>query len=172
VVVVSSGTHSTDRRRKGPYPNPQWRPARELARPVTRPSGQVAYATSKLANALHVAALAAEGVEAFAYDPLLMPGTGLARDYGPVQKAVWNGVLPRLVRVVPFMSTAERSGAALARLAADPDPGHPAGEYVELARARPADPPADDPTQARALTRDSADLVAQALRPSASGQAA
>lgn len=64
VVVVSSGTHLTERRRKGPYPDPQWRSVAELATPGALPSGQIAYATSKLANAMHVTALAAEGLKA------------------------------------------------------------------------------------------------------------
>jgi protochlorophyllide reductase len=51
IVAVSSGTHFGSFRKAGPYPAPRWRPAPELARPDGG-SGQVAYATSKLANVL------------------------------------------------------------------------------------------------------------------------
>jgi protochlorophyllide reductase len=160
VVVVSSGTHAPEFTRKGPYPNPQWRPAAELATPGALPGGQVAYATSKLANALHVTALAAAGADAVAFDPGLMPGTGLARDFGRVPRAVWDHVLPRLIPLVPFASTPARSGAALARLAVE---GAAPGSYWEVERLRPASAQARDETLAARLMTETAALVEAAL---------
>lgn len=163
VVVVSSSTHRT----KGPYPDPQWRPATELARPGALPSGPVAYATSKLANALHVTALAATGTDAVAFDPGLMPTTGVWRDHGRFQRFVWRHVVGRLVRLVPFASTPARSGAALARLATERTTlrgeGVAPGAYVEIDRIRAASAAARDELTAARLVADSAALVDAAL---------
>lgn len=167
VVVVSSGTHRTEFRAKGPYPDPQWRSAAELATPGALPSGEVAYATSKLANALHVTALATTGADAVAYDPGLMPGTGLARDFGALPRFVWDHVLTRVGRLVPFASTPARSGAALARLAAERttlrDGAVTPGAYVEIDRLKPASAAARDEHTAARLMADSAELVDAAL---------
>ena len=112
---------------------------------------------------MHVTALAGDGVDALAFDPGLLPGTGLAREYGPVARAVWTHVLPRIVRLVPFASTPARSGALLADLAAAPVPTHPPGTYVEIDRVRDASPLARDRRAATELMRETAALVGRAV---------
>jgi NAD(P)-dependent dehydrogenase (short-subunit alcohol dehydrogenase family) len=96
--------------------------------------GPLAYVNSKLCNiwftyelARRLDALAAEGmprVTANAFDPGLVPGSGLARDYPRALRFVWDRVLPgvarMLTRVLPGISPADKSGAQLARLAVDP----------------------------------------------------
>jgi len=72
------------------------------------------YATSKLCNLLTVRALAKRGVAAFAFDPGLMPGTGLARDYGIVSRMAWSSVLRVAALAMPGASSARRSGRAFA----------------------------------------------------------
>lgn len=72
------------------------------------------YATSKLCDLLIVRALANRGHDAFAIDPGLMPGTSLARNYGPVARFAWNTVLRIAAYVMPGASTASRSGRAYA----------------------------------------------------------
>jgi hypothetical protein len=54
----------------------------------------------------------------------LVPGSGLARDYHPALKAIWNYVGPPLASVVstfyPGVSTMRKSGQSLARMVTDP----------------------------------------------------
>jgi len=141
IVLVSSGTHFGTLRQSLGY-RPRWRHPDELARPAAGPrprsSGRVAYATSKLAAIHHVHELARRlpaGITANAFDPSLMPGTGLARDFPAPLRAAWLSVLPRLVPLLPFAATTRASGEALAALAADPAWDGVSGAYVEGARA-------------------------------------
>lgn len=82
--------------------------------------GMDRYATSKLVAILHVYALArstpAGGPRWFAFDPGLMPGTGLARDRSAVERWAWSTILPVVARAIPGASTARRSAATYARL--------------------------------------------------------
>ncbi len=52
----------------------------------------------------------------FAFDPGLMPGTGLAREQHGMALAAWNHVLPRLVRILPGASPPQRSGDTFCKL--------------------------------------------------------
>jgi protochlorophyllide reductase len=84
--------------------------------------GMDRYATSKLVAILHVYALArrtpADGPRWFAYDPGLMPGTGLARTRSAFERWAWSTVLPVIARTIPGTSTARRSAETYARLLA------------------------------------------------------
>nr|HEX4312826.1 SDR family NAD(P)-dependent oxidoreductase [Kofleriaceae bacterium] len=95
------------------------------------------YATSKLCDLLIVRALARRGVDAFAIDPGLMPGTGLARDHGAIGRFAWRTVLRLASVVMPGASTATRSGRAYAWALTDA----PRGAYVDY-RRRVVDTPA------------------------------
>ena len=57
-----------------------------------------------------------------------MPGTGLARDYRPFQKFLWNYLMPAL-RFIPNVNSTNKSGADLARLALDPRLEGVSGKY-------------------------------------------
>jgi len=81
------------------------------------------YATSKLCNLLTVRALAKRGVAAFAFDPGLMPGTGLARDHGAITRAAWNSLLRVVALAMPGASSAWRSGRAFAWALEAAEPG-------------------------------------------------
>ncbi len=61
----------------------------------------------------------ARGVTVNAFDPGLMPGSGLARDYGSVQRLAWRLVMP-VLRILPNVNSTRRSGANLAALVDDP----------------------------------------------------
>lgn len=78
------------------------------------------YATSKLCAILHVYALArraaADGPRFVAFDPGLMPGTGLARERSGFERWAWSNVLPVLARAIPGASTARRSATAYAKI--------------------------------------------------------
>ena len=147
IVMVSSGTHFGTLRQSAGY-RPDWRHPDDLARPAAAPrsgaAGRTAYATSKLAAIHHVHELARRlpaGITANAFDPGLMPGTGLARDFPAPVRAVWDRLLPRLVPRLPFASTPQASGEALAALAADPAWDGVSGAYVDrgqVIRSSPA----------------------------------
>ncbi len=150
IVMVSSGTHFGTLRQSLGY-RPRWRAPDELARPAARgrpgAAGRTAYATSKLATIHHVHELARRlpgGITANAFDPGLMPGTGLARDFPAPVQAVWHRLLPRLVPLLPFAATPQDSGEALAALAADPAWDGVSGAYVEGGRAIRSSPASYD----------------------------
>jgi NAD(P)-dependent dehydrogenase (short-subunit alcohol dehydrogenase family) len=129
IVVVSSGTHNPDQFTG--MPKPDYRDAISAAKPelganpVT--AGRRAYTTSKLCNVMFTYELSRrlkaeghDGICANAFDPGLMPGTGLARDYRPFQKFLWDFALPAL-RFIPGVNSTSKSGVDLARLVLDPE---------------------------------------------------
>jgi NAD(P)-dependent dehydrogenase (short-subunit alcohol dehydrogenase family) len=136
VVFVSSGTHDPSKRTG--MPKPAYTTAQALAHPTTEGEdagveGRRRYTTAKLCNVLcayELARRAEGGLTANAFDPGLMPGTGLGRDYSRPQRLVWKYVMPGLTPVVPNVNTPKRSGAALARLAVDPALEGITGAYV------------------------------------------
>jgi protochlorophyllide reductase len=82
------------------------------------------YATSKLCNVLFAYAMAARvpasAARFLAFDPGLMPGTGLARDLSAPERFAWSYAMPLLRFFVPGVSSPARSGAALAKLLGEP----------------------------------------------------
>jgi len=71
-----------------------------------------AYATSKWCNILlarHLGSKESGRRRFFAFDPGLMPGTGLAREQRGIALAAWNHVLPHLVGILPGASSPQRS---------------------------------------------------------------
>jgi light-dependent protochlorophyllide reductase len=126
IVVVSSGTHDPDKFTGMPKPN--FTSAAELARPgdVSDPSeGRRRYTTSKLCNVLFAYELDRRldsgglGLSVTAFDPGLMPGSGLARDYSPAGRWAWRYLFPAL-RVLPGVNSTRTSGRHLAALVYDP----------------------------------------------------
>ena len=155
VVYVSSGTH--DPRQRTGMPDPRYRNPAALAHPEEHPDpaeegegpgavGRRRYTTSKLLNVYATYELdlrlreeglstAANPITVNAFDPGFMPGTGLARDYGPGARFVSDRVLPRLVPLFGLLGvnvhSTESSGRALARLVLDPDLEGVSGRYFE-----------------------------------------
>ena len=173
VVVVSSGTHNPDWFTG--MPAPRWRTFEALARPGEREraewakspggAGRCAYSTSKLCNLFFVYELgrrlraAGRGdVTANAYDPGLMAGTGLAREYGALGRFAWRFILPFLT-MLPGASSAQRSGVELARLVHDPAYAGRSGLYVQIARERRSSKQSYDEALAADLWRASEALV-------------
>jgi len=137
VVVVSSGTH--DPAKFAGMPHPHHTSADDLAHPpgeLTPEEGRRRYTTSKLCNLLFTYELdrrmghGARGVTVNAFDPGLMPGSGLGRDYPPLQRFAWRYVLPAL-RFLPGVNSTRTSGRYLAALAADPRYDGVTGMYFE-----------------------------------------
>ena len=167
IVFVSSGTHDPSNRTG--MPHPLHASAYQLAYPPTHGEGDSAtkdgrrrYTTSKLANVLTAYALARHledrGVTVNAFDPGLMPGTGLARDAGMLSRALFATAAKALV-VLPGVNTPKRSGADLARLVTDPDLEKTTGIYFAGTRpGRSSDASYDVETQ-EALYRDSLNIL-------------
>ncbi|WP_421997231.1 SDR family NAD(P)-dependent oxidoreductase [Reyranella sp.] len=128
VVLTASGTHDPTKReaRMFGFRGGLFTGAERVARgdldatASARQQGMDRYATSKLCAVLQVYALArrcgTDGPRFIAFDPGLMPGTGLARDRGAFEQWAWSNVMPLVARLVPGASTAARSGAAYAEL--------------------------------------------------------
>jgi NAD(P)-dependent dehydrogenase (short-subunit alcohol dehydrogenase family) len=137
VVVVSSGVHDPKRftgMPKARIENLDTLAATGGATPG-RFSGPLAYVNSKvcnlwfayeLARRLDAAGLSTTGrpIAVNGFDPGLVPGSGLAREYPAFARVVWNSVMPAmasaLTRFIPGVSTAPKSGTALAQLVLEP----------------------------------------------------
>lgn len=127
VVVVASGTH--DPAQKSGLPDAKYNTAEEIAHPKAgeeKLNGRGRYSTSKLTNILwtyalsrRFAGLKEKHMTVVAFDPGLMPGTGLAREGNAIERFLWNHVLPRvmwLIRmtVLENVHTPRESGENLA----------------------------------------------------------
>ncbi|MDT5183460.1 MAG: hypothetical protein QOI29_1618 [Mycobacterium sp.] len=135
VVVVSSGTH--DPSKHTGMPDPRYTSAADLAQPrAEQDDGRRRYTTSKLCNVLFTYELdrrlghGGQGVAVNAFDPGLMPGSGLARDYPPLQRLAWRYLLPAL-RVLPGVRSTRTSGRYLAALTNDARFDGVSGEYFD-----------------------------------------
>ncbi|MBX7269782.1 SDR family NAD(P)-dependent oxidoreductase [Micromonospora sp. Llam7] len=174
VIVVASDTH--DPAKKTGVPAPAWNGTRELARGQLGPlgagdnaliAGQRRYSTSKLANIYFTYALAARlpaGVTANTFNPGLVPGTGLQRSAPAPIRFLARHVLPHatwLLRrmVTPNVHSAAESGAALARLAIDPDLAGTTGQYFDGREPIPSSAESYDLTRADELWRTSLELT-------------
>lgn len=170
VVVVSSNTH--DPARQTGMPSPRYTSAAELARPGNEWSagdspataGRRRYTTSKLCNVLFVHELerriGGRGVTFNAFDPGLMPGTGLARDYPLPQRLAWRLLLPALTIFARNVNTTRRSGRALARLVSDPAIEGTSGRYWSGTRQIASSEDSHDRAKATDLWQGSLALVA------------
>jgi NAD(P)-dependent dehydrogenase (short-subunit alcohol dehydrogenase family) len=141
IVVVSSGTH--DPAKYTGMPHPRYTSADDLALPAAEgdaDDGRRRYTTSKLCNVLFTYELdrrlghGAHGVTVNAFDPGLMPGSGLARDYPLLQRLAWRYLLPAL-RVLPGVRSTRASGRLLAAMAADARFDGVTGQYFSGRKA-------------------------------------
>ncbi len=164
VVVVSSGTH--DPAKRTGMPSPHYTRARHLAYPTeSEPTdGRRRYTTSKLCNLLFAYELdrrlghGARGVTVTAFDPGLMPGSGLARDYPPLQRWAWRYLFP-VLRVLPNVNSMRTSGRRLAALAGDARFDGVTGAYFEGKRQIKSSAESYDAGLARDLWETSEQLV-------------
>lgn len=148
---------------------------RELAVPEdtsdTDPNkvGSQRYATSKLANVLTAyeldhrlrsAGLSSPDapITSNVFSPGLMPGTGLARDYGQMMKFLWNTVLPAF-QVLPAVRSPAESGHDLARLVTGPDFENVSGQFIDGREISHTHPMSYDEKLQRTLWEESAALV-------------
>jgi light-dependent protochlorophyllide reductase len=167
IVFVASDTH--DPAKRTGMPAPRFADAASLARGLDADdapgrAGRRRYTTSKLCNVLTTYELArrfgaGRRITANAFDPGLMPGSGLARDYGRVQRLVWQYVLPALTVLPINVNTRRQSGRALAALVADPAFADVTGRYFQGSREIRSSEESYEEEKARELWRTSAELL-------------
>ena len=164
VVFVSSDTHNPAVRTGTPDPSDA--SIADLAKPKAdigsvRRAGLVRYVTTKQLAVATAAGLARErsDVHFTSFNPGLMPGTGLARDFPPLFRALWATVLRGAV-VLPFASSPTNSGMALAALVCDETARVQSGGYVDF-RLREVNPSirAQAPTYQQAVLSESRALL-------------
>jgi len=146
IVVVASGVHDPKLRTGMPKANVTDVATLAATGGPRRGEfdGRLAYVNSKLCNLWFtyelVRRMAAAGISngqhavtVNAYDPGLVPGSGLARDYPAALRFAWNRILPGVATllspVLPTINPAWKSGQALARLVTDPALGAVTGKY-------------------------------------------
>jgi NAD(P)-dependent dehydrogenase (short-subunit alcohol dehydrogenase family) len=168
IVVVSSGTH--DPAKHTGMPAPAYTRAADLLYPPrdasepTPAAGRRRYTTSKLCNVLYAYELdrrlehGARDITVNAFDPGLMPGSGLARDYPPLQRLAWRYLMP-MMRVLPQVHGTRTSGRHLAALAADPRFTGMTGHYFEGLKPIQSSADSYDREMARDLWQTSEHLV-------------
>jgi NAD(P)-dependent dehydrogenase (short-subunit alcohol dehydrogenase family) len=169
VVLVGSATHDAAVRTGTPDPL-EGDDLGALARATPddeppRTAGVRRYATTKLLVAATAAALAREhpDVHVTCFDPGLMPGTGLARQYPAPVRALWSTVL-KGASVLPFASSPAASGRSFAALLCDDPPPVPTGSYVDhRLRVGHASARARDTAYQDSVLRQSRQLLASAL---------
>jgi NAD(P)-dependent dehydrogenase (short-subunit alcohol dehydrogenase family) len=183
IINTSSGTHFAttdhDNGEKGGMPDPVYTTAPMAATPAPvngadmQLIGRQRYATSKLCNVWHTYELVRRlehadhlphPVTVNAFDPGLMPGTGLARDYAPMLRWMWENVLPRIPALTRMMfgtvpMSVSVSGANLARLACDPAWEGVTSKYIQGTQAIPSSQASYDERPARELWESSKTLV-------------
>ncbi len=143
IVFVSSGTHDPDK--VTGMPAPVYLNACELAYPDTDLSeesnshaGRRRYSTSKLCNiyctyefAERIQKETGKNITVNAFDPGLMPGTGLARQESPFLFFIWKYIMPVMTLLPINAHTVKKSGRALASLVTDPLLNMVTGRYFE-----------------------------------------
>ncbi|MET9817606.1 SDR family NAD(P)-dependent oxidoreductase [Streptomyces sp. NPDC006355] len=152
IVITASDTHFGDfRHNLGMVPPPAWKSPDVLVRtgafpePDTAAGGRTAYATSKLAAIYLVHEYARRlptGIDAVAYNPGFVPGTGLARDAGPLTRFAMRRVLP-LLALTPFATSSNAAGRYLADIVLGTTRA-PTGSYVDRGRADRSSPESYD----------------------------
>jgi NAD(P)-dependent dehydrogenase (short-subunit alcohol dehydrogenase family) len=173
IIFVASETH--DPAKHTGMPAAFYADARTLAYPEVADDaagvevGRRRYATSKLCNVLTTYELArrisngelgSRTVTVNAFDPGLIPGTGLARDYHGFTAFAWRYLLPALIAVPGVNAhSVGRSASALARLVLDPRLGTVTAQYFSGTKPRRSSADSYDRAKATDLWAASCELV-------------
>ena len=169
VIFVSSGTH--DPAEKTGLPDAKYTTAAQLAHPLPETedavtAGRRRYSTSKLCNVMATYGFAehfkSQGrpIGVLAFDPGMMPGTGLARDYSSFEKLVWKYVMPLLRWFQEGVNSPATSGRNLALLACDPRFDGRTGEYFVGLSAKKSSKDSYDPQKIQDLWETSETFLA------------
>ncbi len=163
IVFVSSATHDPEQSTGAPAP--RYADVATLAHPTEtgKEDGRRRYTTSKLCIVMAVYELARRlgdsGITVNAFDPGLMPGTGLAGGRGALYRFMWRYLLPMLVLLPINAHTPRTSGRNLARLILDPSLDGVTGRYFEGTRERRSSQESYDEAKAAELWTGSAALA-------------
>ncbi|MFF2411735.1 SDR family NAD(P)-dependent oxidoreductase [Streptomyces sp. NPDC058092] len=159
IVITVSDTHFGDfKHNMGMVPGPAWQSPDVLARtgafpePDTTTAGRTAYSTSKLAAIYLVHEYARRlpaGIDAVAYNPGFVPGTGLTRNAGPVSRFAMRRIMP-VMTLTPFATSRTAAGRYLADLVLGTTQA-PTGSYVDRSRPAPSSQESYDPRREREL---------------------
>lgn len=116
VMFIGSGTQDPNAKAATMFGfrGAQFAPMADLARADAGLSAIDRYATSKGLNTLTALGLARRFPDKtfVTFDPGLMPGTGLARTRGALERFAWAWLLPLFARLLPDSSTPTRSARA------------------------------------------------------------
>ncbi|RWA07045.1 hypothetical protein EKO27_g8066 [Xylaria grammica] len=175
VVITASGVH--DPANYSGLPPAVYTTGEELAHPppaIANGPGQGHYSNAKLANILWTYALHKRlrqripdrGVAVNAFDPGLMPGTGLAREYSAPMRFLWHKVFPK---ITPILKTVyggnihkpSDSAASLAWLAVSNETDGISGKYFEGKKEIPSSKDSYDETKIDDLWRWTLQYCAQ-----------
>lgn len=159
IVITVSDSHFGDfKHNLGFVPGPIWQSPDILARmgafarPETTAAGRTAYSTSKLA-AIHLvheyARRLPAGVDVVSFNPGFVPGTGLARNAGPVARFAMRRVLPAMI-LTPFATGPATAGRYLADVVLGRTSA-PTGSYVDRGRVARSSAESYDPRREREL---------------------
>lgn len=168
IVFVSSGTH--DPNQKSGLPEPRYRSAGAVAADfeLGADAGRRRYTTSKLCNiycAYEFARRLSESsdprlrsIRVNAFDPGLMPGTGLARTYPAPLRFIWTYILPAATLFMRNVHRPSTSGKRLADLAAG-EAAKASGKYYSDGRETRSSDLSYDAANALELWNASAEMV-------------
>ncbi len=176
IIFVSSDTHDPDKITG--MPEPHFRDPKLLAKPETDPdiqnksidiAGRIAYTTSKLCNILCAYELSRRLIEAGystenhlitvnVFNPGLMPGSGLAKDYPPVARFIWYSILP-VLQLLPVVNGMKQSGKALAKLVLDRNLENVTGKYFSGFKMTASSKESSDRALAKQLWQGSIELT-------------
>ncbi|MET7771696.1 SDR family NAD(P)-dependent oxidoreductase [Nocardia sp. NPDC005366] len=171
IISVASEVHQGPRKSFG-FPAPRWDDPARLADPAVQAEhsggrwGRIRYATSKLANIYYTYELARRlgdgGVTVNAFDPGLMPETGLARDYPAVLRKGYHVMTPLLTKL-PGAATAAQSASDLAWLATSDDVAGISGKYFSGRREHASSRESYDADRAAQLWQTSEQLIRKVI---------
>ncbi|MER5182447.1 SDR family NAD(P)-dependent oxidoreductase [Streptomyces sp. NPDC002896] len=155
IVITASDTHFGDfRHNMGMVPGPAWKSPDVLARtgafpkPDSTVAGRTAYSTSKLATVYLVHEYARRlpaGIDAVAYNPGFVPGTGLARNADPVSRFAVRRIMP-VMTFTPLATSRNAAGRYLADVVLGTTEA-PTGSYVDRGRVARSSEESYDPTR-------------------------
>jgi NAD(P)-dependent dehydrogenase (short-subunit alcohol dehydrogenase family) len=168
ITFVASNTH--DPKEKTGMPAPRYEGAEAVAHDFEpgAEAGKRRYTTSKLCNIYTVYELARhlaaspdprlQSIRVNAFDPGMMPGTGLAQTYPPIMRFAWNYVLPALTLFQRNVNTPSKSGKRLAQLAVGSE-GGATGKYFSDGHETRSSDLSLDKAKALDLWNGSADMT-------------
>jgi NAD(P)-dependent dehydrogenase (short-subunit alcohol dehydrogenase family) len=170
IVFVSSDAHDPQQQAGLGLPEPRFESARALAYDLEpgADAGRRRYTTSKLCNIYCTYELARQldqsgdprlqSIHVNAFDPGMMPGTGLARTYPAPLRFLWSYVLPALTLFQKNVNRPSTSGPRLAALASG-QMGELKGKYVSMGKVFPSSALSYDASRAWDLWKVSAELT-------------